>query len=244
MLLKLLPPRVRQNAGCYTNLVFDVGEAHLSEAVRMKRLRAMFRRYWPLLIVLGAAAAWWPAFNYLVDFRPPDVPFVTTPLDVIPAMLDLAEVTDKDIVYDLGSGDGRILIAAARDRGARAVGIELDPQLVEQSRQAVSAAGLDDKVRVERGDIFKKDLTPATVITMYLKPTVNVQLRPQLDKLRPGTRIVSHEFSMRGAKPRKSITVFSEESGGHHTLYLWVTPIAWDAEADKATANPPPTPSH
>jgi predicted RNA methylase len=182
------------------------------------RVPVLVRRYWPLLIVLLAAAAWWPAFNYLVDFRPPDV---------IPAMLDLAQVGEKDVVYDLGSGDGRIVLAAARTRGARAVGIELDPKLVEHSRQAMKDAGLENEVRVVRGDIFKQDLTPATVLTLYLKPTVNVQQRPQLDKLRPGTRIVSHQFSMQGAKPVKKIAVHSDETGLEHILYLWVTPIDW-----------------
>lgn len=188
----------------------------------------IIRRYWPLLIVLLVAAAWWPAFNYLVDFRTPDVPFITTPNDIIPAMLDLAEVNDKDIVYDLGSGDGRILIAAARERGARAVGIELDPQLVERSRRSIQDAGLQSRIRVVRGDIFKEDFSPATVLTLYLKPSVNVQLRPQLEKLRPGTRIVSLQFSIRGARPAKKIAVHSEETGFDHDLYLWVAPIVWE----------------
>jgi protein-L-isoaspartate O-methyltransferase len=187
------------------------------------------RRYkWSILIVLAAVAAWWPAFNYLADFRPPDVPYVPTPNDVVAAMLDLAEVTEADTVYDLGSGDGRVVIAAARDRGAHAVGIEIDPELAEQSREAVRAAGLADRVTIRRGDIFKQDLTPATVVAMYLKPLVNVQLRPQFDQLRPGTRIVSHMFSMPGARPTKRIEVRSAETGLEHSVYLWVVPIEWD----------------
>jgi SAM-dependent methyltransferase len=192
------------------------------------RLLKLFRRYWPLVVVLVVAAAWWPALDYLSDFRKPDVPLVTTPHDVVAAMLDLAKVSDKDTVYDLGSGDGRILLAAARDRGARAVGIELDPKLVESSRAAIQAAGLSDKVRVERGDIFKTDLRPATVVTMYLKSTVNVELRPQLDQLRPGTRIVSHQFGIRGVKPDKHIEMHSEESNLDHDVYLWVAPLHWE----------------
>jgi protein-L-isoaspartate O-methyltransferase len=187
------------------------------------------RRYkWSILIVFLAAAAWWPAFNYLVDFRPPDVPFVVTPNDVVARMLDLAEVSESDTVYDLGSGDGRIVIAAARDRRARAVGIELNPDLADQSREAVRSAGLADRVTIRRGDIFKQDLTPATVVTMYLKPLVNVQLRPQLDQLRPGTRVVSHMFSMPGAKPAQRIEVQSTETGLAHTIYLWIAPIEWE----------------
>lgn len=187
------------------------------------------RRYrWSILIVLVAAGAWWPAYNYLSDFRPPDVPFVPTPNDVVAAMLDLAEVTEADTVYDLGSGDGRVVIAAARDRGASAVGIELDPDLADRSREAVRAAGLADRVTIRRGDAFKQDLTPATVVTMYLKPLVNAQLRPQLDRLRPGTRVVSHMFSMPGAKPARRIEVQSAETGLAHAVYLWVTPIEWE----------------
>jgi precorrin-6B methylase 2 len=192
------------------------------------KLRAFVRRYkWSILIVLVVAAAWWPAFRYLSDFRQPDVPFVTTPNDVVTAMLDLAEVGENDVVYDLGSGDGRILLAAA-GRGARAVGVEIDPDLVDSSRQAVRSAGLADRVTVRRGDIFRQDLTPATVITTYLKPHLNAQLRPQLEQLRPGTRVVSHAFSMPGAKPAKKVTVKSAETGRDHTLYLWVTPIEWE----------------
>ena len=193
----------------------------------MKLRRLAYRFRWSILVLVAAAGAWWAAFNYLIDFRPPDVPFVVTPPDVVAAMLDLGEVTDRDTLYDLGSGDGRIPIAAAR-RGAKAVGVELDPALAEQSREAVRAAGLADRVTIRRGDIFKQDLTPATVITLYLKPLVNKQLRPQLDKLRPGTRVVSHMFSMPGAKPAKVIEVKSDETKMDHKIYLWVTPIQWE----------------
>ncbi len=191
------------------------------------KLRAFVRRWWPLGIVLAVAALWWPAFSYLIDFREPDVPFVTTPPDVVAAMLDLAEVSEDDTVYDLGSGDGRIVIAAAR-RGARAIGVEIDPELAEQSREAVREAGLADRAKIRRGDIFRQDFSPATVVTMYLMPNLNTQLRPQLDKLRPGTRIVSHWFSMPGARPVKKITVLSSEDKIKHDIYMWVTPIEWE----------------
>jgi len=189
---------------------------------------SVLRRNWPLLIVLVAAAAWWPAYNYLAGFRKPDVPYVTTPDEVITAMLDLAEVGEKDTVYDLGSGDGRIVLAAARDRGARGVGIELDPELVDRSRESIQAAGLASKVQVIRGDIFKENLTPATVVMLYLQPNVNERLRPQLDSLRPGTRIVSHMYSIKGAKPVKKIEIHLEATRMDHPLYLWVTPIKWE----------------
>jgi protein-L-isoaspartate O-methyltransferase len=192
------------------------------------KLPVFVRRYrWSILIILVCAAAWYPAVNYLADFRQPDVAFITTPNDVVAAMLDLAEVTDTDTVYDLGSGDGRIVRAAA-ERGAKAVGIEIDPELVSQSQEMIREAGLADRVTVRRGNIFKQDLTPATVVTMFLTSTINAQLRPQLDRLRPGTRIVSHMFSMPGAKPRMKRVVPSAESRMDHTIYLWVTPIEWE----------------
>lgn len=194
----------------------------------MKKVGAfLYRVRWSALLLLTALLAWWVAFRYLIEFRSPDVPFVTTPNDVVSAMLDLATVSEEDVVYDLGSGDGRILMAAAR-RGARAVGIEIDPELVAQSQQAIRDAGLAGKITVRRGDIFRHDLSGATVITMFLKPLVNVQLRPQLDRLRPGTRIVSHLFSMPGARPRKRIEVRSSETKLDHPVYLWVTPIEWE----------------
>lgn len=190
--------------------------------------RTFARRYWPLGIVLAAVAACYPAFHYLVDFRAPDVPFVTTPSDVVAGMLDLGEVSGSDTVYDLGSGDGRIVLAAARDRGATAVGIEIDPALVDRSREAIRVAGLADRATVRRGDIFKEDFTRATAIMMFLKPDVNARLRPQLDACKPGTRVVSHMFSMPGAKPAKRVAIKSSEDGVEHVLYLWVTPIEWE----------------
>jgi precorrin-6B methylase 2 len=191
-------------------------------------VQGFVRRYWWSLVIVGATlAAWWPAFNYLIDFRDPDVPFIATPNDVVAAMLDLAEVAESDTLYDLGSGDGRVLLAAAR-RGARAVGVEIDPVLADQSRETIRSVGLHDRITVWRGDIFKQDLTPATVVALYLKPTLNVQLRPQLAALRPGARVVSHMFSMPGAKPAQKVVVKSSETGMEHPIYLWVAPIEWE----------------
>ncbi|MFO0850047.1 MAG: methyltransferase domain-containing protein [Gemmataceae bacterium] len=192
--------------------------------------RTLVRRYWPLGLIAAAIAACYPAFHYLVDFRPPDVPFVTTPSDVVAAMLDLGDVSGTDTVYDLGSGDGRIVLAAARDRGATAVGVEIDPALVDRSRAAIQTAGLTDRASVRRGDIFKQDLSRATVVMLFLKPDVNARLRSQLDTCPPGTRVVSHMFSMPGAKPAKKVAIQSTEDGLEHTLYLWVTPIEWEGK--------------
>ena len=132
-------------------------------------------------------------------------------------MLRLAEVTAGDVVYDLGSGDGRILIAAARDRGARGVGLEIDPALVTQSTERARRLGLADKLTFRQQDLFEADLTPATVVTLYLSPDLNRRLRPKLlRELRPGARIVSHSFDMGDWPPTRTMQVSSNE--GSHTF--------------------------
>ena len=152
-----------------------------------------------------------------------DVPDVRTPLTVVNEMLRLADVTASDVVYDLGSGDGRILIAAARDRGARGVGLEIDPVLVAQSTERARRLGLADRLSFRHQDLFEADLTPATVVTLYLSPDLNRRLRPKLlSELRPGARIVSHNFDMGDGAPARTLQVSSNE--GSHTLYLWVVP--------------------
>jgi len=152
-----------------------------------------------------------------------DVPDVRTPLTVVNEMLRLADVTASDVVYDLGSGDGRILIAAARDRGARGVGLEIDPVLVAQSTERARRLGLADRLSFRQQDLFEADLTPATVVTLYLSPDLNRRLRPKLlSELRPGARIVSHNFDMGDWAPARTLQVSSNE--GSHTLYLWVVP--------------------
>lgn len=147
-----------------------------------------------------------------------DVPFIPTADEVVEGMLDLAGVTERDVVYDLGSGDGRIVLAAAR-RGARAVGVELDPDLVAQSRAAARRAGLQDRATFHHGDLFQTDLSEATVVTLYLRSLVNLELRPKLQRdLRPGARIVSHAFRMGDWKPARQTVL------GGEALYLWEIP--------------------
>ena len=152
-----------------------------------------------------------------------DVPDVRTPLVVVNEMLRLASVSAGDVVYDLGSGDGRIVIAAARDRGARGVGFEIDPALVAESTERARRLGLADRVSFVRQDLFEADLRPATVVTLYLSPDLNRKLRPKLlSELRPGSRIVSHTFDMGDWVPTRTLQVSSNE--GSHTLYLWIVP--------------------
>ena len=166
-----------------------------------------------------------------------DVPFVTTPKAVVTAMLKLAGTRPNDVVYDLGSGDGRIVIAAVHDFGVqRAVGVDLDPHRVSEARVAAAKAGLGDRARFAQGDVFKFDFSPATVVTMYLSPRINRELRPRLSSLKPGTRVVSHSFLLGEWEPDETVKV---EEG--HEIYLWVVPAqlaghwTWDVGADHYT---------
>jgi predicted O-methyltransferase YrrM len=128
--------------------------------------------------------------------RDPDVIYVPTPQNVVEAMLKLASVTSSDVVYDLGSGDGRIAITAAQKYGARAVGIDINPERIKEANANLAKANVGDKVRFLNQDLFETDLSPATVITLYLLPSLNQKLIPKLKQLKPGTRIVSHSFDM------------------------------------------------
>lgn len=149
------------------------------------------------------------------------VPFVPTPQDVVERMLELAQVKAGDVVYALGSGDGRIVVTAAKKYGVKAVGFEIDPQLIKKSRESIRKEGLERLAEIRQQDIRTVDLSPATVVTMYLLPEVNMMLRPNIQKqLRPGSRVVSHDFDMEDWKPDVEENLRSK-TGGSHTLYLW-----------------------
>ena len=156
-----------------------------------------------------------------------DVPFVVTPDNVTNAMMQLANVGPEDYLIDLGSGDGRLVIAAAK-RGARGLGVEIVPDLVEKSRANARAAGVASRAFFREQDLFKTDLSPASVITMYLLPEVNLQLRPKILALRPGTRIVSHDWDMGEWQPDKTVTVDAPDKPiGREKLsrlHLWIVP--------------------
>ena len=151
-----------------------------------------------------------------------DVPYVPTPQNVVDEMLRLANVTKNDVVYDLGCGDGRLVITAVKNFGAkRGFGVDIDPERISDSYANAKAAGVTDRVSFAVQDLFETDLKDATVVTLYLLPEVNLRLRPKLlSELRPGTRVVSHSFDMGDRKPQKTITV---EPGGQR-LYLWTIP--------------------
>lgn len=149
--------------------------------------------------------------------RLPDVPYVPTPQPVVDKMLDMAQVGPEDTVYDLGCGDGRIVITAARERGARGVGIDINPMRIREAKENAAGAGVSDKVEFKVGDLFEADFSNATVVTLYLLPEVNRKLRPQLwRQLKAGTRVVSHDFDMGPEWPPEKI-----EQVGHKTLYYW-----------------------
>jgi protein-L-isoaspartate O-methyltransferase len=168
---------------------------------------------------LAAAALLSSAWAQTPHARP-DVIYVPTPQPVVESMLELAGVKSTDTVYDLGSGDGRIVITAAKKYGARGVGIELDPALVKRARENAAAAGVTGRVRFVTQDLFTTDLRPATVVTLYLLQSINERLRPKLVReLKPGTRVVSHVFNM-GPEwpPEKTVSV------DRSRIFLWTLP--------------------
>jgi len=157
--------------------------------------------------------------------RAPDAIFVPTPQDVVEKMLELAKVTKNDLVYDLGCGDGRIVITAAKKYGCKAVGFDLDPDCVRDARENVKQAGVEELVRIEQEDIFQLDLSKADVVALYLLPALNLKLVPQLEKLKPGARIVSHAFDMKGFTADRVLRLSSKEDELERSLYLWTTPL-------------------
>ncbi|MBF2029118.1 MAG: class I SAM-dependent methyltransferase [Oscillatoriales cyanobacterium C42_A2020_001] len=151
--------------------------------------------------------------------RSPDVPYVPTPQAVVDEMLRLAKVTQSDRLYDLGSGDGRIVITAAKQYGISGVGVDIDPTRVKEATENAKQAGVSDRVEFRQQDLFQTDFKDATVVTLYLLPQINLRLRPKLlSELKPGTRIVSHAFDMGNWKPEKVVQV------NGRTIYLWTVP--------------------
>jgi ubiquinone/menaquinone biosynthesis C-methylase UbiE len=154
------------------------------------------------------------------QLRAPDVVFVPTPQEVVDAMLEVAQVKSTDVIYDLGSGDGRIPITAAKKYGARGVGIDINPERTKEANDNLKKAGVGDKVKFLTADLFETNISEATVITLYLLPTLNEKLRPKLFReLKPGTRVVSHAFSMGDAwPPEKTLDV------NGRNVYFWTIP--------------------
>ena len=184
-------------------------------------MRLRLTRYVVALVALSAgvlpAAAW------------AQVPFVPTPPEVVERMLTMAKVTKGDYVIDLGSGDGRVLRVAAQKFGARGFGVDLDQELIQRSRMLARREGVADRVTFLAQDLFETDITEANVLTMYLLPSVNMKLRPRLlTELKPGTRVVSHDFDLGDWEADETSTLYAPEkygaTGGDSTVYLWIVP--------------------
>jgi ribosomal protein L11 methylase PrmA len=175
-----------------------------------------------LVFMMAAASvpsAWAQAATQEAPSRRPDVIYVPTPEEVVEAMLQVANVTKNDIVYDLGCGDGRIPVTAARKYGARGVCVDIDPVRIKEATENIAKNNVGDRVRIIHGDLFEQNLSEATVVTLYLLPSLNVKLMPKLMKeLRPGTRIVSHAFDMGDWKPEKEMDVNGRK------VYYWTIP--------------------
>jgi SAM-dependent methyltransferase len=162
--------------------------------------------------------------------RVPDIEYVPTPQNVVDKMLDVAKIGKDDVLYDLGCGDGRIMVTAAKKYGIKAKGFDIDPVRVKESLENVKKNHVENLVTVEQKDIFNVDLAPASVVTLYLLPELNVRLIPQLEKLKAGSRIVSHDFDMEGVEPIKVWTVMAPDhrpphADREHYVYFWKTPL-------------------
>ena len=179
----------------------------------------MNKRYLQLGAIMATLAVFFGIFAYVRIKNSPDVPYVPTSPKIVNAMLELAQVGETDIVYDLGSGDGRIVIAAVKDFGARrGAGIDIDAKLVAEATENARKAGVAEKTRFIEGNLFEQDFSEATVVTMYLLPEINLRLRPKILALKPGTRVVSHRFDMGDWQPEKTVEVEGRK------IYLWRVP--------------------
>jgi ubiquinone/menaquinone biosynthesis C-methylase UbiE len=175
-------------------------------------MRDAFMKVAAIAAIAGLVFAQAPA-------RTPDVPYVPTPQEVVDEMLKLAEIKPTDVLYDLGCGDGRIVVTAAKRYGIRAVGIDINPERISEANENARKAGVTDKVKFVQGDLFQTSLKEPTVLTLYLLPAVNLKLRPKiLDEMKPGARIVSHSFDMGDWQPEKTVDV------DYRKIYFWTVP--------------------
>jgi protein-L-isoaspartate O-methyltransferase len=157
--------------------------------------------------------------------RTPDCVYVATANDVVAKMLEMAKIKKTDLVYDPGCGDGRMVIMAAKTYGCRGIGYEIDPKLVAEARAMAKKRKVDDLVKIEEQDIFKVDYSDGNVVAMYLLPDMIVKLLPQLEKMKDGSRIVAHDYHIKGVEADATVTVSSNEDNVKHTLYLYTLPL-------------------
>ncbi len=185
--------------------------------IAMTRSRQLARAF---ILFAGCSLAAWASD---AARRAPDVPYQPTNMEVVEAMMRLARVNAGDIVYDLGCGDGRIVIAAARERGARGVCVDIDPTRIAQARENARAAGVADRIRFLAQDLFQTDIGEATVVMLFLWPEVNLRLRPKLlRELKPGARVVSHMHQMGDWRPERSVRIKATDR--ERSIYLWTIP--------------------
>jgi tRNA G37 N-methylase Trm5 len=157
--------------------------------------------------------------------KTPDCVFVPTPHDVVEKMLDMAKVTKNDVIYDLGCGDGRIVVQAAKKRGCKGIGFEIVPELAQKARESARENHVEKLVTIKEEDLFTVDMSEATVLPMYLLPKMLDRLKPKLEKLKDGTRIISHDYRFKGVKPVDEVTIVSKETGAEHILILYILPF-------------------
>lgn len=187
------------------------------------------RRFMMRALALSLFGSWMAKGQETKSARQPDVPYVPSTERAVEEMLKLAEVKKTDIVYDLGCGDGRIVIAAAKIYGARGVGIDINPERIKEARENARRAGVEHLVRFEENDLFVANIREATVVTLFLLPQVNLKLKPRLlSELKPGTRVVSNTFDMGDWKPVKQVNLAEsgdiEYSGLSDRFFLWIIP--------------------
>lgn len=198
---------------------------------------------WLTLGLLAIAAAWGTSSYYKREASKPtrepppprpvaNAPYIPTSEAIVDRMLELAEVGPDDVVYDLGCGDGRILVTAAKRYGCRCFGFDINPDRIAEARENAKQNGVEQLVAIEQRDILTLDLSEATVVTMYLLPKLNAKLIPQLDKLRPGARVVSHAFEIEGIEPEKTELVRKKDGEFETVLYRFVAPLKHRANAN------------
>ena len=194
----------------------------------------MYRIFWTVAAVAGlglaSLACWASVAEKAAEKEKPkkmtaDVVYVATPHDVVEKMLRMVKITKDDVVYDLGCGDGRIVVAAAKRYGCRGIGFDIDDDRVKESRENVKKAKVEKLVEIQQEDIYTVDLSKASVITSYLLPEMNVKLIPQFDKMKDGSRIVCHDYDIKGVKPDKQVRMTSNEDGVSHSIYLYTLPL-------------------
>jgi SAM-dependent methyltransferase len=207
---------------CGATPALNVGDRDILEAKSISMWRSS-----GIILAAFLVSSLAPAQN-AGTFREPDVPYVPTTETAVKAMLKLAKVKPNDVVYDLGCGDGRIVIAAAKNYGARGVGIDIDPARIREARENARRAGVENRVEFREQDLFQADFREATVVALFLLPAINRRLRPQLETLKPGTRIVTNTFEIGGWRPVKDLVVKNDARDeyyfGSRRVFLWIVP--------------------